>query len=108
MRQLLEEGKGVKEISRLLGISPPTVCYHKRRLGYRMGDRFATRYDWEAIQAYYDQGHSVRECAAHFGFSSASWYDAVNRGVVTARPKAMPLRELLIRGPRIVATLSCA
>jgi hypothetical protein len=65
-----------------------------------MGDRFATRYDWDAVQAYYDQGHSVRECGAHFGFSSASWYEAVNRGVVTARPKAMPLRELLIRGPR--------
>lgn len=26
------------------------------------------KYDWIAIQKYYDDGHSTRECAAHFGF----------------------------------------
>ena len=39
MRQLLEQGKGVKEIARLLGIIPGTVCYHKRRLRYPMDER---------------------------------------------------------------------
>lgn len=100
MRELLEQGKGVKEISRLLGISPPTVCYHKRRLQYPIDDRCNRRYDWADVQAHYDEGHTVRECAAKFGFSTASWFDAANRGDVTPRPQAMPLDELLIEGPR--------
>jgi 5-methylcytosine-specific restriction endonuclease McrA len=58
------------------------------------------RYGWAAVQAYYDAGHSVRECVAHFGFSRKTWHDAVNRGAVTSRPAAMPLAELLIEGPR--------
>jgi hypothetical protein len=60
VRQLLEEGKGVKEIARILGISQGTVGYHKRRLDYPLDERFTVRYDWPAIQAYYDEGHS--EC----------------------------------------------
>ncbi len=68
VRQLLEEGKGVKEIARLLGISR-TVGYHKRRLSYPLDDRFTVRYDWPVIQAYYDEGHSKRECQEQFGFS---------------------------------------
>ena len=100
MRVLLEEGKGVKEIARLLGVTPATVCYHKRRLSYPIDERCNRRYDWAEVQTYYDKGHSVRECAERFGFSTASWYDAANRGAVVARPKAMPLRQLLIRGPR--------
>jgi hypothetical protein len=100
VRQLLEEGKGVKEISRLLGVSPPTVCYHKRRLGYGMDDRFATRYDWGAVQAYYDAGHSVSECERHFGFTRWAWCCAVRRDALTSRPQAMPLAQLLIYGPR--------
>jgi 5-methylcytosine-specific restriction endonuclease McrA len=100
VRELLEQGKGVNEIARLLGIKPPSVCYHKRKLGYPMNDRATSRYDWAEVQSYYDQGHTVRECAAKFGFSSASWFDAANRGVVIPRPQTMPLDELLINGPR--------
>ena len=82
MRELLEEGKGVKEIARLLGISKPTtVCYHKRKLGYPMNDRCALRYDWAAIQRYYDDGHSVRECISASA-SRGLWSDAVKRGAI--------------------------
>jgi transposase len=66
---LLEQGKGVKEVATVLGISSATVCYHKRRLGYEMSQRFGCRYDWRAIQAYYDTGRSVRECEQRFGFT---------------------------------------
>jgi 5-methylcytosine-specific restriction endonuclease McrA len=97
---LLDEGRGVNEIARLLGINPATVSYHKRKLGYPMSDPCARRYDWAAVQRYYDKGHTVRECIKHFGFSSASWTDAVNRGAIVARPQAMPLGQLLINGPR--------
>jgi hypothetical protein len=90
---LLAEGKGVKETARLLGVTPATVCYHKRKLDYPIDERCNRRYDWDRVQEYYDEGHSVRECAEHFGFSSASWYDAVKRGAVIGRPRAMPLAD---------------
>ena len=47
------------------------------------------------IQAYYDAGHSLAECEARFGFSRASWSEAVRRGDVQPRPRAMPLEQLL-------------
>jgi hypothetical protein len=53
----LAEGLGVKEIARLIGVTPSTVTYHKGRLGYPRQRECALRYDWAAIQAYYDLGH---------------------------------------------------
>lgn len=47
------------------------------------------------IQRSYDVGLSVRECAELYGFSSCAWSDAVRRGAVTPRPRAMPLEQLL-------------
>jgi hypothetical protein len=61
-------------------------------------ERCARRYDWDVVQRYYDAGHSVRECAVAFGFSSASWFDAIRRGAVVARPSATPIAELLVVG----------
>jgi hypothetical protein len=100
VKALLEAGKTGAEIAAELGISKPTVCYHKRKLGYSMDDRCACRYDWEAVQAYYDQGHSVRECEKKFGFSRWAWTYAVRRGAIIARPKAMPISELLVEGQK--------
>jgi hypothetical protein len=94
IRRLLDEGLPQNEIARRLGITPPTVAYHLRRLGIPAG-RSRRRYDWGAVQAYYDAGHSVRECAAHFGFSTATWHEAIRRGAIVARPVAMPIAEVL-------------
>ena len=62
MAQLLAEGLSRVEIARRLGLSKATVSYHARRLGEVIDDRCARRYDWDAVQRYYDEGHSVREC----------------------------------------------
>jgi 5-methylcytosine-specific restriction endonuclease McrA len=95
---LLEAGKTVAEIAAKLGISKPTVCYHKRKLGYPMDERFACRYDWPAVQRYYDAGHTLRECKGEFGFSSWAWTYAVRRGAIVPRPQSMPISELLSTG----------
>jgi hypothetical protein len=42
-------------------------------------------YDWAAIQAYYDEGHTVRECQAEFGFGNGAWDSAVGRGEIVPR-----------------------
>lgn len=56
------------------------------------------RYDWAAVQSYYDEGHSYRECLAKFGFNANSWHKARLRGEIQTRPPGMPLEELLKRG----------
>lgn len=96
--QMLAEDVPRVEIARRLGVSKATVSYHARRLGQTMDSRFSKRYDWNAVQHYYDDGHGVRDCIKAFGFSSASWSDAVNRGAIVARPSATPMPELLVAG----------
>jgi DNA-binding NarL/FixJ family response regulator len=70
---LLSKGIPHAEIAKRLGISKPTVTYHARRLRSAIDSRCGQRYNWEEVQTYYDEGHSVRECIRAFGFSSASW-----------------------------------
>jgi transposase-like protein len=96
--RLLAEGLGRAEVARCLGLSKSTVSYHARRLGQPVDARGARRYDWQAVQCYYDTGHSVRACQQRFGFSRQSWHAAVKRGAVTPRPQGLPLDELLVAG----------
>jgi 5-methylcytosine-specific restriction endonuclease McrA len=56
------------------------------------------RYDWVAVQAYYDAGHTYRECRATFGFAAASWTKAVRRGALRTRARQWPIKMLLARG----------
>jgi transposase len=97
--RLLDEGCSRAEVARRLDISKSTVSYHAKRFGMETDPRASRRYDWTVVQAYYDAGHTVRECQRHFGFSSATWTNAVRRGDAVARPAAMPIEDLL-RGPR--------
>jgi DNA-binding CsgD family transcriptional regulator len=95
---LIDAGHTRREIARMLGLTKQTVSYHARRLGAGIDERFARRYDWELIQRYYDAGHTVRECCAAFGCSSASWHSAMRRGTLVTRPRAKSLDEILVEG----------
>lgn len=96
--RMLDDAVPRAEIARRLGVSKATVSYHARRLGEAIDERCARRYDWAAVQRYYDAGNSVRDCVRAFGFSSASWSEAVKRGVLIARPSATPISEFLVTG----------
>jgi transposase len=93
---MLRQGMSRGAIARTLGLSKSTVSYHARRLGERVDERGARRYDWAAIQRYYDEGHSVRDCIARFGFSRQTWHAAVQRGAIIPRAHPMPLARLLV------------
>jgi 5-methylcytosine-specific restriction endonuclease McrA len=95
---LLDRGLSQGATARALGISASTVSYHARRLGYPAQAKCSRRYDWDEIQRYYNEGRTVRQCSAHFGFSKQTWHGAVLRGAVRPRPRAMPLPDLLARG----------
>lgn len=100
VEKLLAEGLPGAEIARRLGISKPTVCFHLRVLGVPPAVEFAKRYDWDAIRAHYERGHSMTECMSLFGFSRNAWWDAVRRGVVSPRPRLEPLEDVLRSGRR--------
>lgn len=55
------------------------------------------RYDWAAVQAYYEQGHAYRQCREAFGFSAAAWTKAVQRGELKARARLWPLADILAK-----------
>lgn len=97
---LRAEGLSGAEIARRLGISKPTVCFHLRMLGVPPSVEFAKRYDWDAIRAHYEAGHSMTHCMALFGFSRNAWWDAIRRGAITPRPRLEPIDNLLRRGRR--------
>ena len=98
---LYRQGKHAAEIARRLGVTKATVSYHLRRAGIKPDQRFARRFDWAAIQAYYDEGHTMRECASHFGFHTGSWWKAVERGAIQPRSQCQPLEVYLVRGRRV-------
>jgi DNA-binding CsgD family transcriptional regulator len=95
VHRMLGAGHSRAEVARALGVSKSTVTYHARRFGMPIDDRAARRYDWSVIQRYYDAGHSLQDCVERFGFAKATWCSAVKRGAIVARPRAMPISELL-------------
>ena len=98
MRALLERGLSGAAIARELGISKSTVSYHKRRLGQVIDTRCNRRYDWDAVQVFYDGGHSITECQIRFGFARKTFMDAAARGAIKTRPRKAPLDEYLVAG----------
>lgn len=96
--KMLAEGLSQAEVGRQLGLTRPTVSYHARRLGIPAKDECSRRYDWNEIQAAYDAGLSVRDCARRFGFATCSWNEAVKRGAIRSRPRRMPIETLLVTG----------
>lgn len=96
--ELLAAGLTRAEAARRLGLSKATVSYHARRAGLPVDERCARRYDWAAVQRFYDAGASVSTCCETFGFSRATWHEAAKRGDIRPRPAATPVDQLLVAG----------
>jgi transposase-like protein len=96
-----DEGHGLVECAKRFGFSHTAwVKAIKRGALIPTSDReFADRrrrYDWSAVQRYYDEGHTYRECKRQFGFSANSWTKAVDRGELKeATPRTSRSNRLL-------------
>lgn len=98
-----DEGHGFVECQRKFGFSHTAWIKAIKRGDLRTApslflDR-RRKYDWREVQAYYDEGHSYRDCVAKFGFNANSWYKAVLRGEIKTRPLGMPI-DTLLAAPR--------
>jgi transposase-like protein len=98
--KLHADGMSMTEIARTLEVSKPTVRFHLRLLGVPPKEDFARRYDWDRIRAYYESGNSMTACLRRFGCSCHAWWDAIRRGVIKPRPRAIPMDTILVSGRR--------
>jgi len=87
LRELLEAGVPRTAAAAELGVSPSTVTRNARLMGLpdSAGQRRSPT-DWAAVQAFYDDGHTIGECKERFGFTFGAWDKAVTRGDL--RPRA--------------------
>ena len=97
---LLEQGHSYREIAEELCVTKSTVAFHARRLGRPVDERFNRRYDWDAIQRAHDSGMRAADLRREFGFSPATWTQAVERGDVVPNSHLIPLEDLLVKGRR--------
>jgi DNA-binding CsgD family transcriptional regulator/predicted DNA-binding protein (UPF0251 family) len=88
IRKLLEQGESRVAIARSLGVNPSTVTRYARKLGFPDARKRRSAFDWAAIQRFYDEGHTIDECRARFGFSYGAWDKAAIRGDVVARARS--------------------
>jgi 5-methylcytosine-specific restriction endonuclease McrA len=93
-----DEGHGFVECARRFGFTHTAWIKAIKRGALRTRPVLFTdrrrKYDWAAVQTYYDAGNSFRDCRAQFGFCAASWTNAVQRGDIGARHIGMPIDQL--------------
>jgi transcriptional regulator with XRE-family HTH domain/5-methylcytosine-specific restriction endonuclease McrA len=90
VRELLEAGLSRSEVAEAVGVSLSTVSRYARSFGFSKSKPRNATCDWTAVRAYYDAGHSVKECQERFGFSIRAWRAAVLRGDVEMRTPKVP------------------
>jgi hypothetical protein len=53
------------------------------------------KYDWSAVQRYYDEGNGYLRCRERFGFAKDTWIKAIQCGRIIVRPRQWPLERIL-------------
>jgi hypothetical protein len=53
------------------------------------------KYDWPAIQRYYDEGNGYQKCRDRFGFAKDTWVKAIQCGRVLPRSRKWSLDAVL-------------
>jgi hypothetical protein len=101
MQRLIDDEQGgFKRCHQVFGIAHATWIKAIKRGDLRVdmsGRPYSDarkRYDWAAIQRFYDVGNTYRACRVEFGFSAASWTKAIRRGELRPRAQRLTLEQL--------------
>ena len=65
----------------------------------------AKRYDWKAVQAFYDSGHARYECLVKFEMSATAWDAAGKDGRLSLRPRSPREDFFSVRKHRVAALI---
>jgi 5-methylcytosine-specific restriction endonuclease McrA len=99
VQRFVDGGHGFVDAQKHFGFSHTAWIKAIKREALRAADRPFTdrrrRYDWAAVQAYYDEGHLYEECLSRFGFTANAWTGAVRRGELRARARALPIDHMI-------------
>jgi 5-methylcytosine-specific restriction endonuclease McrA len=91
---LLKKGRKYTEIVEEVGCSKSVIAYHANRIGlskFRKG-----KYDWQVVQEYINEGHTVKTTIRYFGMSTRTWLKATRAGdVKPLGQQIIPIEELL-------------
>lgn len=94
-----DAGHGFVECARRFGFGHTAWIKAIKRGALRVAPRpfndRRRRYDWSAVQAYFDEGHTYAECISRFGFNPDSWTAAIRRGDLRARTRALPIAVMI-------------
>lgn len=85
-------GESSSAIAKDLGLSLTVVSKVALGAGYRSRPGPGKRFDWDAIRAFYEAGHTKRATRERFGFSCGAWDQAVVRGDVKPRVRPDPYK----------------
>ena len=85
IRELLVAGEPRTRVAQRLGVDRGTVSRYAAKVGFPSSARRPSALDWEAVRAYYEEGHTIEDCKRRFGFSASNWESAVCRGDVVSR-----------------------
>lgn len=83
--KLHNEGKGTREIARILGVKSPTISYYKRQLNLPIQEQNLVR-NWADVQRDINDGMIHRDICVKYSFAGATLTKAYKRKLVT-RPK---------------------
>ena len=96
---LLAAGKTYNQIVTGVGCAKSTVAYHAKNVkpppNYKV-------HDWTKVQAFYDEGHSGRQCMREFGICHSTWHNASRNGKIILREdKPVPLEALMVQNKAV-------
>lgn len=90
--ELRKQGKPCSEIAVIVGKSTRAVqqAVFRAKLSFVVDSNSPSgkRYDWEAVQDYYDSGHDRYACLEEFKITPTAWDTARKTGRLKLRPKS--------------------
>lgn len=88
--ELINKGLTNSEICKEIDCKQHQISQLKARNNLYIDKR--SKYNWDEVQKFYNDGHTLKQCSEKFGMCQASFFKAAKRGLFKARLAADSLR----------------